>query len=204
MYVAVPVDEGKSTTVHWSLDSSSLALNFDFRDGESNSFLDFIQNDRAFEARSISQSIIAQSEQYMMDKGKSPLRAVLGAYVLLRANELDGMDSWTSNLLHRCTWLPDVLAIRIEYLARNGQHSDAVRLMLQLPDWGTPWFRSGVGYLDNRAKVYSSLAGKRSDVSVNESEQKQLARIAAVARELAGHLDMSQFTTVFRDMARIG
>ena len=65
----------------------------------------------------------------MMDKKRSLLRAVLGAYVLLRANELDGMDLWTSNLVSWFPWLPDALALRVEYLARDGEHAAALKLL---------------------------------------------------------------------------
>ena len=201
IYFAVPVDQGRSTTVQWELDSTTeaLKLHFDFNDGELNSFFDFIRNDQTLEARSIGQSIIAQSEQFMNDKKQSPLRAVLGAYVLLRANELDGMDVWTSNLLNLCGWLPDVLAVRVEYLARVGEHAEALKLLLTVPNSGTPWFRSGVGYLEKRAKLYVNVAAtKQSSLQINEGDLSRVKQIAAVFGELAAALDMSQSTSVFR------
>lgn len=205
-YFAVPVDENRSTTVQWQLDSKTekLALKFDFNDGELNSFFDFIQNDRALEARSIGQSIITQSERYMMDKRRSPLRAILGAYVLLRANELEGMDLWTRNLVNWFERLPDALAVRVEYLARNDQHAEALQLLLNVPQRGTPWFRSGIGYLEKRAKTYASVAaGKRSDFQLTGDDLKKVQRIAAAFSELAAALDMAHPTTVLRDFPRI-
>jgi hypothetical protein len=202
-YLAVPVDVNRSTTMQWDLNSETerLELKFDFKDGELNSFFDFIHNDQALEARSISQSIIAQSEQYIMDKKRSPLRAILGAYVLLRANELDYMDVWTSNLVERCSWLPDALAVRVEYLARNGEHSAALRLLLEVQKWGTPWFRSGIGYLEKRAKLYASVANaKRPDLLVRDDDLAKVQRIAVVFSELAAALDMTQTTTALRHM----
>ena len=74
-----------------------------------------------------------------MDKRHSPLLAVLGAYVLLRANELEGMDVWTDNLVQWFPWLPDVLAVRIEYLARQGNHMTASKLLRKRsPNAGAP------------------------------------------------------------------
>jgi hypothetical protein len=205
-YLAVPVDENRSTTMQWALDpdAEKLELKFDFNDGELNSFFDFIQNDQALQARSIGHSIIKQSEQYMMEKRRSPLRAILGAYVLLRANELDGMDMWTRNFVSWCNWLPDALAVRVEYLARNAEHAAALQLLLDVPKWGTPWFRSGIGYLEKRAKLYANVAaGKRSGFQVSDDDLKRMQRIAVVFSEFAAALDMAHPTTVLRDMPRI-
>src|SRR5205823_1106148 len=93
-YLAVPVDENRSTTMQWEFSpkAGTVELRYDFNDGELNSFFDFVRNDQAFEARSVSQALVGQSEQYLIDKTRSPLRAILGAYVLLRANALDGME----------------------------------------------------------------------------------------------------------------
>jgi hypothetical protein len=205
-YLAVPVDELRSTTMQWDQnpDTGKLDLKFDFNDGKSNSFFDFIRNDQTLEARSIGQSIIAQSEQYMANKKRSPLCAILGAYVLLRANELDGMDSWTSNLASWCRWLPDALAVRVEYLARDGRHSDAFNLLLQASQWGAPWFRSGIGYLEKRAKIYASIAaGGRLDFPVSDDAISKIKRIADVYSELATVLDMTHSTSVLRETGAI-
>ncbi|HEV7409516.1 MAG TPA: hypothetical protein VGO01_13610 [Bradyrhizobium sp.] len=201
IYIAVPVDKGRSTTVQWELNSKTeeLKLHFDFNDGELNSYFDFIRNDQTLEARSIGQSIITQSEQFMNDKRRSPLRAVLGAYVLLRANELDRMDEWTGNLLNLCGWLPDVLAVRVEYLARVGQHAEALKLLLNVANSGAPWFRSGVGYLEKRAKLYVNVAAtKQSSLQINQDDLSRIKQIAEVFGELAAALDMSQSTSVLR------
>ncbi|WP_291869129.1 hypothetical protein [Bradyrhizobium sp.] len=201
IYIAVPVDQGRSTTVQWELNSRTeeLKLRFDFNEGELNSFFDFIRSDQAREARAIGQSIIAQSERYMTDRTQSPLRAILGAYVLLRADELDGMNLWTGNLVNWCGWSPDALALRIEYLARAGDHEEALKLLLKVPNCGTPWFRSGVGYLEKRAKLYVAVAAtKRSSLQIGQADLDRITRIATVFGELAAALDMAHSTSVFR------
>jgi hypothetical protein len=206
-YLAVPIDENRSTTMQWVLNpgTDKLELKFDFNEGEMNSFFDFIRNDQVLEARSIGHSLIAQSEQYMIGKRRSPLRAILAAYVLLRANELDGMGVWTNNLLNWCSWLPDAIAVRVEYLARNGAHSEALNLLLDVPNWGTPWFRSGIGYLEKRAKIYANVAaGKRSDLQLSGDDLRKIQRIASVFSDLCASLDMAHFTSVLHDMPRLG
>jgi hypothetical protein len=204
-YFAVPVDEDSKTTVEWSLDreSGKLAVKLDFHDGELNSFMDFIVNDKAYEARSISQILVTRPDYYATKK-QSPLRATLGAYVLLRATQLEGLDQWTSDLVSMHPWLPDTLAIRVEYLARNGKHPEALKVLLDIPKSGTPLFRSGIGYLADRAKTYATLAPQgRSDLHVNEIDQKLLLQIAQVFGELATSLDMTHSISALRHMPQL-
>jgi hypothetical protein len=205
-YLAVPVDENRATLVQWDVDAKTgnIDLSFDFRDGALNSFFDFVDNDQAQGARAIGRSVIAQSEQFVMDKSRSPLLAVLGAYVLLRANELEGMDTWTDNLCKWFGWLPDTLAVRVEYLARQGDHIAASKALLDMPLKGIPWFRSGVGYVENRARLYASVgASKRSSYAVSDDELRQITAIAQRFGQLAAMLDMGHSTTVLRGMPRI-
>lgn len=201
-YIAVPVEDGRSTTLQWALDGKTdkLDLKVDFHDGEMNSLLDFIHNDKALEARSISQTLVMRSDI----KKQSPLRATLGAYVLLRANQLENLEGWTSDLTSTCGWLPDVLAIRTEYLARTARHQDALKQLLDIPRWGTPLFRSGIGYLADRAKTYMKLAPKkRSGLDIGEADQARLGAIARVFDDLAGALDMSQSMSVLRHVSPV-
>jgi hypothetical protein len=204
-YFAVPVDEGGKTTVEWSLDreSGKLAVKLDFHDGELNSFMDFIVNDKAYEARSISQILVTRPDYYATKK-QSLLRATLGAYVLLRATQLEGLDQWTSDLASMHPWLPDTLAIRVEYLARNGRHPEALKLLLDIPKSGTPLFRSGIGYLADRAKTYARLAPQgRSDLHVEGPDQEKLQQIAQVFSELTTSLDMTQSTSALRRVPQL-
>jgi hypothetical protein len=199
-YFAVPVDEGASTTVEWSLDlkTDKLTLNFDFHDGELNSLLDFADNSKANEARSISRTLVTRPDYYATKK-QSPLRATLGAYVLIRANQLDGLDEWTGNLVASHSWLPDALAVRVEYLARSGRHPEALKLLLEIPKSGAPLFRSGIGYLADRAKTYASLGAEgKSSLQASTADMARLDRISQVFNDLAMALDMTLSTSTLR------
>jgi hypothetical protein len=199
-YFAVPIDEGGSTTVEWSLDlkTDKLTLEFDFHDGELNSLLDFADNSKADEARSISRTLVTRPDYYATKK-QSPLRATLGAYVLIRANQLEGLDEWTSNLVASYPWLPDALAVRIEYLARSGRHPEALKLLLDIPKSGVPLFRSGIGYLADRARTYARLAPEgESSLQVSAAEMEKLKRISQVFGELVIALDMTLSTSALR------
>lgn len=193
-YFAVPVDEDRKTTVEWSLDSKSdkLAVKFDFHDGELNSFLDFIQSSKSYEARSISEIMVTRAT-----KKPSALRAILGAYVLLRANQLDSLNGWTSELVSAHPWLADALAVRAEYLARNGNHPAALQLILDIPNRGAPLFRSGIGYVADRAKTYASFASGKSGL-LEGPDLDRLRQIAEVFGELTMSLDLNLSTTVLR------
>ena len=204
-YFAVPIDEGGSTTVEWSLDvqSDKLKLRLDLHDGELNSFLDFIDNSNAAEARSISRTLVMRPDYYATKK-QSPLRAILGAYVLIRANQLESLDEWTSNLVAAYAWLPDTLAVRVEYLARNGRHPEALKLLLEIPKSGAPLFRSGIGYLADRAKTYAKLALEgNSSLQVSAVELERLERISHVFSDLATSLDMALSTSALRRVREI-
>ena len=201
-YFAVPVDEAGSTTAEWSLDlkTDKLTVNLDFHDGELNSLLDFVEKSKANEARSISRTLVTRPDYYATKK-QSPLRATLGAYVLIRANQLDGLDEWTSNLVASHAWLPDALAVRVEYLARSGRHPEALKLLLEIPKSGTPLFRSGISYLADRAKTYASLGAEgKSGLQASAADMARLEKISQVFNDLATALDMSLSTSALRQV----
>lgn len=205
-FYAVPIDPGRSTYAQWHTgNSDNLLLKFDFNDGSLNSLFDFVETDLASEARSISRSTCTQLESYMFDKSQSPLRAILSAYVLMRANELENMDMWTQNLLALHPVLPDALVLRMEYLARNNAHQSAARLLLRLPQVGMPCFRSGIGYTEKLAKLYANVANQRaSDLNFDPTE---LIRVQLIARYFAiftGLIDMSRSATVLHHMQLVG
>jgi hypothetical protein len=201
----VPVDEGGSTTAEWSLDlkTDKLTLNLDFHDGELNSLLDFVEKSKANEARSISRTLVTRPDYYATKK-QSPLRAALGAYVLIRANQLDGLDEWTSNLLTSHSWLPDAFAIRVEYLARSGRHPEALKLLLDVPKSGAPLFRSGIAYLADRTKTYASLGAEgKSSLQASAADMARLGTISQVFNDLAMALDMTLWTSALRPVSAL-
>lgn len=206
-YFAVPVDgpNGRTTT-QWQFDGASKQVNvkFDFHDGELNTFFDYVQGQGGIqEARSISRNILGQAEQYMEER-KSPLRAALAAYVLLRANEIEGLDECTRRLCDDCNWLPDGAAIRIEYLAREGRHLDAAKMIPMLVERGAPWFRSGVAYVAGRARLYSSVRhSQKTQLDIPADMYDQVDRVALELDRLMGSLDLAPVTSVYRDLPRL-
>jgi hypothetical protein len=206
-YFAVPVDGANGrTTTQWQLDSASGQVNvkFDFHDGELNTFFDYVQGQGGTqEARSISRTFLSQAERYI-EAQESPLRAALAAYVLLRANEIDGLDECTRRLCDECKWLPDGAAIRIEYLAREGRHAEAAKLIPMLVERGAPWFRSGLAYVASRARLYSSVrSGQTATLDISADVYDQVDLMALELDRLMGSLDLAPVTSVYRDLPRL-
>jgi hypothetical protein len=204
-YFAIPVDEDGTTTVRWQIDKATgtPTVKFDFN-SPLNSFFDYVQAGLAPQAKSISRPLTREAELHVGQKQESPLQAALAAYVLLRVNELDLLDTATDALLSSCSWLPDALPIRVEYLARRARHDEAIDLLQRLPTRGVPWFRSGVVYAAARAKTYASLAGATGGNSqIEPSAQSAFASLARSLGEIAESLDQSQTTAVFRDLPRL-
>jgi hypothetical protein len=131
------------------------------------------------------------------------LRATLGAYVLLRANEVDNLDPLTGSLANSSDATSDGLAIRMEYLARMGRHEEAIQFLLKIPERGAPVFRSGFGYIADRAKLYSTAALDTASISLPDDNLKLVRRISDVFGELAASLDLTQSVCTFRHLARL-
>jgi hypothetical protein len=204
-YFALPVEKGGRTTVRWAVDPSSNLpmMTYDFNDGLLNSFCDFIQNGQTVEARVLSRVLLQESEQLISEGRAAPLRATLGAYVLLRANEVDNLDSLTARLVESSDAPSDGLAVRMEYLARMGRHEEAINVLLKIPERGAPVFRSGFGYIADRAKLYSTASLERTRISLPEESLSFARRIADVFGELAASLDLTQSVCTFRNLARL-
>jgi hypothetical protein len=198
-YFALPVEKSGKTAISWAIDQKSRLpmLTYDFNDGALNSFCDFIQNGQTVEARVLSR-VLLQSEQLSAESSVRPLRAALGAYVLLRANEVDNLDPLTASLVESSGAVPDVLAVRMEYLARMGKHDEAIKTLLQIPEVGAPAFRSGFGYVADRAKLYSTASLERNGIPLPEDQLNLVKRIAYVFGELAASLDLTQSVCTFR------
>jgi hypothetical protein len=205
-YVALPVaGESGRTTTQWDVDavSGQASVHFDFHDEKLNTFFDYVQQGFAQEARSISRTLVKQAESYLEER-KSPVRALLAAYVLLRANELDDLDSWSKALCDDYEWLPDGVAIRVEYLAREGAHQAAAESLPLLARRGAPWFRSGVAYVAARAKLYSSVLGtSKAKFEVNPEMRTLIDRMAKELDELTAALDLTQMISVYRDLPHL-
>ena len=204
-----PLGDARETVTAWRRQEAGTSsaerpsLDYDFGSLRTNAFLHFIRRGERAVSRELSrQELVSQAEALAYGKTESPLGAALGLYVLLRVNELDDVDVWTRNLFERFQWLPDALAIRVEYLARTGEHTEAVRLLLQnLPLFRCPWFRSGVVYLFERLRLYVTVSEEeRLSLGIKPNDTEQLRRYSVALRRASRYLDTSETVCVYRDL----
>jgi hypothetical protein len=122
---------------------------------ETNALLAFVETWIVSHMATISDAQVRTSEQAIADARRSIFRAITGAYVMLRANALDGLDRWLAQFEPMQGRLPDVLPLRAELAARSGDHAAAVALIAQWLEGGrSPWFRAGFSYMLERLKIY--------------------------------------------------
>jgi hypothetical protein len=202
-YFAVPFDGDprRSTSVRIVLDAEGRsAVRFAFGSADIDDLLEFVIGGAAESARTISAAIVRQAEDLALDKSQSPLLAVVGSYVLLRANELDGLDRWTGRLLDVAgDAMPDAQVLHAETLARLGRHQQAVKVLSMQTRPRMPWFRSGVGYLEQRLELYLKLAQAGSaSLSLSESQRKLFAAVLGGINRVSWSLDETTSFCAYR------
>jgi hypothetical protein len=132
---------------------------------ETNGLLGFVESGVLTNMVTVTEDQIRRGEQALAGKGASVLRAITGAYILLRANTLDGVEAWLDRLEPMATNLPDLLPLRMELSARKGDHGEAVNRMVALLDSGRcPWFRAGLSYTLERLRLYIDVTDNRHAV----------------------------------------
>ncbi|MCQ8130362.1 hypothetical protein [Methylomonas rivi] len=167
-----------------------------FQDSELTAFLRYIHHSNALEAADFARSYVGRcigAGSSELKSLKSWLGPVLGCYVLLRRNELNGLDECTSNLLRLARHVPDVLALRVEYLARIGEHAEAANQLVELESFGCPWFRSGIEYLRDRVRSY-----EQGMEGLEVSSQLKLASFGEALVRLTSYLDPEFTTAIYR------
>ncbi len=138
------------------------------------------------QAATMANSASLTAERLLMRKQADPIAATVGAYALLRFNELDRLHDWTENLKNHFTWLPDALVLRAEHLARLGEHAQALELLLELPERGLPYFSDGLSYAVDRLRLYLGSGSK-------QLEPTQTAQIAPLLEALQRVASVTDF-----------
>ena len=206
-YFAVPFEGIANSRTRVSISASVLAgpvVAFNFEDPELDDLLKYVVQGHAEDARTISRALVNPAEKAR--KTGSPLREVIGAYVLIRANELDGLDAWTGSMSSKVgDVIPDTLALRVETLARLGRHEDAIAMLV---DYSAsprmPWFRSGVGYLTQRLDLYLKLANASPpSLKISQKKRALLAKVLRGVSSVSWAIDQTTSLCVFRQLERI-
>ena len=138
---------------------------------QTNGLLGFVESGILSNMVAVTEDQVRRGEGALIGQGASVLRAITGAYILLRANLLDGVEDWLDRLEPLCADLPDVCPLRMELFARRGEHKRAVEALIATIGSGRcPWFRAGLSYMLERLRLYI-------DVSENKGAPFNLSRI---------------------------
>jgi hypothetical protein len=161
---------------------------------ETNTFLEFVDQNLISESTRLARDLLT----YGSGQGAPPslLRAIVAAYVLLRVNELDGVEPHLGRLMSIAADVPDAHVIRAEVYARLGRHADAIAALREGYSTGCPWLRSGMSHLLERLRFYLEVdAGSfpfklGDDRDQFETWKKRLERMAR-------RLDTTELFTTF-------
>jgi hypothetical protein len=127
------------------------------RSDEANALLDFVESGVLSDMQDISAPMIERGAAGMLDAQFSLLRGTLGAYVMLRANNVKKLEPWLAEMIERAPGLSDIRIMRAELLGRLGRHSEAVNEIKIALISLCPWFRSGISYLLERLRLYLEI-----------------------------------------------
>lgn len=104
--------------------------------------------------KTVSRSEKNDPEKLLFLKGADPIAAAVGAYTILKFDQIERLHTWTVNLRDRFPWLADGSAICGEHFARIGNDPWALDSFLQLKERGLPFFSDGLGYALSRLRNY--------------------------------------------------
>ncbi len=125
--------------------------------GATNALLELVDSASLTDMVMVSDDMIKQGESALIGAGGSVLRALIGGYVLLRANQTEGLRGWLDILAGRPPVLTDIAILRAELFARLGLHQEALNELGAAIAGPCPWFRSGLSYMAERVRFYLSV-----------------------------------------------
>jgi len=136
-----------------------LAIDFFFSDPDTNTLFQYMAYGALPQAGELA-AAIADHDAADTSTAPAKLAMVFAAYVLLRKNQLDGLDRLGERLYREWPRSPDVAAIRMEIFARQGRHEKAVRLCVDGAPLGLPVIASGIAYQQQRIRRYLDTAAR--------------------------------------------
>jgi hypothetical protein len=148
--------------------------------------------------------MLADSFDVLVDYARSlsrmtdnPLRTLLCAYVLFRANCLEDVARCNDALTEHEVAFPDIRIIRAEMQARQGKHADALKTLLGLENRRSPFFRPSVGYIVQRIRLYRSLGDEQTKyLRLGSSIATDLTTLEASFGSLSSAMDTSHLNLV--------
>jgi hypothetical protein len=167
-YVAAPTSDSERFTI--SFPSARMTdFNVRLQDDDADLFLRYLDSRRIEQLSELVSDYWPRAKEMLYDKHERPIAAAVGAYVIMLVGSPDPsegdstrsgnwLDRWTENLFHSCPWLVDALCIRVELLARRGNHREALDLLQKIPARGLPMFTSGFRFALDRLSSYRNAA----------------------------------------------
>ena len=175
------------------LPNGSCAVDIHLANAEADLLLRYLQEGQLAQGDVLTASEQQVREALLNLKWDDPIAAAVGAYALLRFNDLSRLKGWTEDLSSRFAWLPDGIAIRGEYLARIGEHNQALTLFIDLPSRGLPVFSDGFSYIIDRLRLYTGHG-----IDLFESEKlSQVQTLLKRLQEIAFFVDFRQSLLTF-------
>jgi hypothetical protein len=196
---AVPLGENETCDIHLvrvpstspssgaSL-STELAIDIALPNQNADLLLRYAGNNLMQEIAQSANSLGVLAQDLLAGKFEHPLGAAVGAYSLLRFNQLDRLHEWTQNLYRYLPWLPDGVVILAEHLARVGKHQEALDTLMELPKRGLPFFTSGMTYAVNRLRHYRRVLENKKLTG----DLAAVGRLFAALERYAGYVDVTR------------
>jgi hypothetical protein len=165
---------------------------------EANALLNYVDNGSLAAMQAVSGTFINQGEAAILQAKVSLLRGVTGAYIMLRANAVEGLEPFLKQLGELAPCLPDTYVLQGELLARLGRHKEAARSICKASEALCPWFRSGFVYLLERTRLYLELDEvQKQSLELSENNWKRLIKAKARLERMIPMLVESQLFTTF-------
>lgn len=209
LYIAVPTSTAESAELRFSTGAPA-SFEVKLEDDHADLLLRYLDAGRLEQLASLVSDYWPKAESLLELKHAKPIAATVGAYVILlvgppNAEEPDYMlpgnwlDQWTDNLFKDFPWVVDGLCIRAELLARQGKHTEALSLLLDLPARGLPMFSGGLRFALDRLTGYrhAAIAGKLERRHVEAID----AVLASIRRTAAG-ADFRRSVLAFKPISK--
>lgn len=158
--IACVGDEGENSQIAVTLRPGFIHPTLQYRSlrsEEANALLEFVDSGALNDMHSVTAPMIERGAAGMLDAQFSLLRGTLGAYVMLRANNVEKLEPWLAEMGEKAPGLSDLRIMRAELLGRLGRHAEAVEEIKIALVSLCPWFRSGIAYLLDRLRLYLDI-----------------------------------------------
>ena len=165
---------------------------------KTNTLLNFVDAGAFGEMQTVASSFVGKGESAILEARVSLLQGITGAYILMRVNATDNLETWLKQIGEMAPALPDTHTLQAELLARLGRHQEAVQALRAATYALCPWFRAGFSYLVERLKFYGDLDEKtRATLGLTQDDWDRFSHARARLSRMAPMLAMSQVFTTF-------